>query len=98
MGYVGNRNGPRKSIIVDNLGPSYFGITAKQLEDEIEIYKDEEWRGDIDPVYIDKDRRPYLLFNAPGNKTQKFYLDEYGYKLRGKVLALVKGKETWINL
>lgn len=91
MGYVGNRNGPCKSVIVDNLGLDYFGITAEQLETEIEIYKDEEWHGDIDLVYVDKDRRPYLLFNAPGNKTQKFYLDEYGYKLKGKGISPCKG-------
>jgi len=98
MGYVGNKQGPRKSLIVANLGPTYFGITAEQLKAEIQIYKDEEWHKEIDPVYIDENRRPYLLFNAPGNKTQRYYLDDHGYRLKGKVLALINGKETSVSL
>jgi len=87
MGYVGNLKGPRKSIIVSNLGPEYFGITVKQLEDEIEIYEEEERGETIDPVYIDKKGRIYLIFDAPRNKTQKYYLDLHGYKLKGEILT-----------
>lgn len=91
MGYIGNTKGPRKSVIAKKLGAGYFGITDDELEDEIQIYKDEESLMEIDPVYLDKNRKPYLIFNAPGKKTQKYYLDEYGYKLKGKILA-------WITL
>lgn len=91
MGYIGNTKGPQKSVIVKKLGASYFGITDEDLEDEIQIYKDEEFLKEIDPVYLDKNRKPYLIFNAPRNKTQKYYLGEHGYKLKGKILA-------WITL
>jgi hypothetical protein len=98
MGYVGNLQGPRKSIIFGSLGPEYFGITTEQLEIDIRDNEDEENNKTIDPVYIDKNGRFYLIFNAPRSKTQKYYLDEHGYKLRGKVLVLIDGKETWITL
>ena len=46
MSYVGNLNRPKKSEIVSHLGPDYFGITVEQLEDEIQIYIDEERQND----------------------------------------------------
>ncbi len=87
MGYVGNKAGPRKSIIVDKLGPQYFGISPQDLEVEIEGYQDEEFRSVVDPVRVDDQGRYYLVFYAPGGKTQRFYLDENGYKLDGDIVT-----------
>ena len=57
-----------------------------QLEDEIEIYRDEEACGIVDPVFVDANGRYYLIFNAPGGKTRHYYLDEHGYELTGEIL------------
>jgi len=65
---------------------------------DIYDYEYEESKGTIDPVYIDRKGRLYLLFNVPGSKNQKYQLDEHGYKLKGKVLTLVRGRKTWITL
>ena len=85
MAFIGNRHGPRKSDVVARLGPSYFGISRDELEVEIELYKDDEFRGQVDPVYVDADGRLFLEFNAVGGETQRFYLDECGYSLEGEV-------------
>ena len=87
MGFVGNKRGPRKSLIVDKLGPKYFGIAPEQLEEEIEKYQDEETSGIVDPVGVDSKGRYYLIFYAPGGKTQRFYLKDNGYHLEGDVLT-----------
>ena len=90
MGFVGNKRGPRKSVIVDKLGPEYFDISPEELEVEIQDYKDEEFRGVVDPVYVDARGLYYLVFFAPGGKTQKFYLKENGYELDGDILIEVE--------
>ncbi len=92
MGYVGNKAGPKKSIIVDKLGPQYFGISPQDLEVEIEDYQNEESRGVVNPVCVDDQGRYYLVFFAPGRKTQRFYLDENGCKLDGDILTEEDGK------
>lgn len=85
MAYVGNTHGPRKSEIVERLGPEYFGITGADLEAEIGLYEGDELRGEVDPVRKDKQGRYYLRFRAPGGGGQRFYLDEHGYSIPGKV-------------
>lgn len=40
MSFVGNTKGPRKSEIVQNLGPDNFGISMEQLNVEIQLYRD----------------------------------------------------------
>lgn len=86
MGFVGSRTGPRKSEIVRKLGTGYFGISKVELETEIEIYREEEFRGVVDPVYEDEDGRHYLIFRAPQGSTQRFYLEENGYHIEGDLL------------
>lgn len=94
MSYVGNLNGPKKSEIVSHLGPDYFDITVEQLEDEIQIYIDEERQNEVDPVHIDDNGQPYLFFRAPRQQKQKFYLEKAGYKLYGQVKTFNKQEET----
>ncbi len=53
MAFVGNKKGPRKSEIVQKLGPAYFGISAEAFEAEIELYREDESDGVVDPVYVD---------------------------------------------
>ena len=98
MGYVGNTRGPRKSEIVAKLGNEYFGISKQQLYDEVQLYLEEESRREIDPVRIDETGRQYLTFYAPEGKLQRFYLDEHGYKLTGKVKAIIDNEEKEITL
>lgn len=86
MGFVGSRTGPRKSEIVAKLGAEYFGISKAALEAEIEIYRDEEFRGVVDPIYEDDSGRRYLIFRAPKGSTQHFYLNENGYHIEGDLL------------
>ncbi len=98
MGYLGNRNGPAKSEIVSRLGNAYFGISDLELAEEIEIYLEEEGNGEVDPVRIDDSGRLFIVFRAPGNKLQRFYLDEFGYKLTGRIRAIIDEKEKEIEL
>lgn len=85
MSFVGNRKGPRKSKIVQKLGPDYFGISMGELETEIQLYRDDEYNGLVDPVYVDKEGRHFIEFNAPNGRTQRFYLEENGYHLEGRI-------------
>jgi len=85
MSFVGNRKGPRKSEIAQKLGPDYFGISMEKFEAEIQLYRDDEYNGIVDPVYVDKDGRRFLEFYAPNDGTQRFYLEENGYYLEGKI-------------
>jgi len=98
MGYVGNLKGPAKSEIVARLGKGYFGISELELAQELEVYFEEEGAGEIDPVHIDTNGKLFLIFYAPHNKIQRFYLDEYGYSLHGKVNAIINNKETEVEL
>lgn len=98
MGFVGNKNGPRKSEIVAKLGNHYFGISKTALAEEIEIYLEEERSGEVDPIHVDKNNRPYLNFIGPGKRTQKFYLEEHGYNLHGKTRAIINNQETEIEI
>ncbi len=94
MGFVENKAGPRKSAIVDKLGPQYFGISPEKLEVEIGIYKDKEFNGVVDSVYLDDQGRYCLLFFAPGGKIQRFYLEENGYTLEGDILIEKNGESS----
>ena len=85
MSFVGNRRGPRKSEIVQKLGPDYFGISMEELEVEIQLYRGDEFNGLVDPVYVDKDGRHFIKFNAPNGSIQRFYLEENGYYLEGSI-------------
>lgn len=85
MAYIGNKDGPRESVIVEHLGHEYFGITPAQLAEEVACYRDEEMRGEVGPVQRDEDGRHYLLFSGPGGKQKKFYLEEHGYVLTGTI-------------
>lgn len=85
MAYIGNKDGPRESEIVERLGAEYFGISESDLESDVAWYTDEEVRGEVKPVHRDEAGRCYLLFSGPGGTTQTFYLEEHGLRLTGKV-------------
>ncbi len=85
MAYVGNKHGPRESLIVMRLGSDYFGISPAQLDEEIGWYEEEERREEVTPVRKDSRGRYFIIFLAPGGGTQQFYLDEHGYVISGKV-------------
>ncbi len=86
MSFVGNKKGPRKSEIVQKLGPEYFGISMAELAVEIQLYRDDEFNGVVDPVYVDKYGRHFIKFNAPNNGPhRRFYLEENGYHLEGDI-------------
>ncbi len=85
MAFVGNRKGPRKSEIVQKLGPDYFGISMEELEAEIQLYRDDEFNDLVDPVYVDKEGCHFIVLNAPNGGVQRFYLEENGYHLKGSI-------------
>lgn len=85
MSFVGNRRGPRKSEIVQKLGPEYFGISMEELAVEIQLYRDDEFNGIVDPVYVDKYGRHFIKFKAPDGGIQRFYLEENGYHFEGDI-------------
>jgi hypothetical protein len=64
-------------------------ITRDQLAVEIERYKDDEFRGEVEAVYRDSDGRRFLPFNAPGGGVQRYYLEENGCCLEGNVLEVL---------
>jgi phosphoglucomutase len=85
MSFVGSSKGPKKSDIVRKLGPNYFGISMEELEAEIQLYQDDEFNGLVDPVHVDKEGRHFIIFNAPNGGVQRFYLEENGYYVEGKI-------------
>lgn len=62
MAYLGNRKGPRESEIVQRLGNEYFGITPAQLASDIDMFEDSERRNEVQPVCLDEQGRPYVVF------------------------------------
>jgi hypothetical protein len=99
MGYIGNLNGPKKSDILKELGCDYFGISDAELKIDIQLNKDEEFYDKvIDPVRLDELGKPYIYFYGPGKTLQRFYLEEHGYKLQGKVKAIINDEEKEIIL
>jgi len=91
MSFVGNKNGPRKSEIVEKLGPDYFGISMEQLEVELQLYRDDEFNGVVDPVYMDKEGRHFINFKSPSGDVQRFYLEDNGYYIKGEVDERTEG-------
>lgn len=85
MGFVGSRAGTKKSEIIRRLGPDFSGISAEELDADLDDLLDEENRGAVDPVLVGKDGRRFIRLKAPGGGIQKFYLEENGYRLEGQV-------------
>ncbi len=98
MGYVENTDGPKKLEFVKKLGPNYFGISENEFAEELQTFLDEEMSGVIDAVHLDPRQRPFLISSASGGKTQKFYLDSFGYKLKGTIKAIINNKETEVKI
>jgi hypothetical protein len=90
MSLIGNRKGPRKSEIVQKPGPDYFGISMEELDVEFQLYRDDEFNGLVDPAYVDKDGRHSIEFNAPNGNVQRFYLEENGCHLEGRVNEIIE--------
>ena len=88
MSFVGSRSGPRKSEIVQKLGPDYFGISLEELQVEIQLYEDDEFNGLVDPVWVDSEGRHFVKFNSPNGGIQRFYLEENGYYIKGDIHEL----------
>ncbi len=85
MSFIGNRKGPRKSEIVQKLGPDYFGISIEKLNADIQLYRDDEYNDIVDSVYVDKEGRHFIEFYVPNDNIQRFYLEENGYHLEGDI-------------
>lgn len=90
MGFVGNTEGPRKSEIVQKLGPDYFDISIEELNVEIQLYRDDEFNGLVDPVYVDQDGHHLIKFNAPNGNVQKFFIEENGYYFEGNINEIIE--------
>lgn len=86
MAYLGNRDGPRESDILDRMGFSFFGCSPVGLEEDISCHRFAEARGEVVPVHVDQAGRAYVLFSSPvAGKTTKYVLEEHGYNLRGNI-------------
>jgi hypothetical protein len=85
MSFIGNRKGPRKSEIVQKLGPDNFGISMEELMAEVQLHQDDGFNELVDPVYVDKEGCHFIKFNAPHGGIQKFYLEENVYYLEGSI-------------
>ena len=96
MAYLGNKKGPKESRIIERLGRSFFGITPAQLASDIEMFEDSERRGEVQPVHVDENGRPYIVFSRPDNQTSRFYLEEHNWMLEGDILTHSKEEaELW---
>lgn len=94
MSYLGNKNGPRESEMIERLGPDYFGITLEALENEILHSRVAESREEVVPVRIDENGQPFVLFSSPDKKGQRFYLLREGYVLQGMVACIDMAGES----
>jgi hypothetical protein len=94
MSFVGNREGPKKSEIVQKLGPDYFGISMEELEVEIQLYLDDEFNGIVDPVYVDKEGRHLLNSMLQMVASRDFILKRMVITLK---VTLMKFKWRMIN-
>jgi hypothetical protein len=86
MAFVGNKNGPRESRILEKLGANYFGCSTDALEEDISHHLRTEQRGEVVPVHVDDSGQPYINYNAPKRgEVQRFYLEEHGIFLHGDI-------------
>lgn len=87
MAYFGKKHkNLKKSILVEELGFEYFGITYEQWLQDIHDYKKDEEDCIIDPVYLDENGKYYLEFLTPQRSIQRYYLDKYKELLVGNIL------------
>jgi hypothetical protein len=86
MAYLGNKDGPRESDILNHLGPGYFGCSPAQLEEDISYHLYAESRNEVVPVHIDEDGRPYIEFSSPDpERINRYVLEEHDYLLKGEI-------------
>jgi hypothetical protein len=86
MAYLGNRDGPRESDILDRMGFSFFGCSPIGLEEDISYHRFAEARGEVVPVHVDQTGRAYVVFSSPQpGKTTRYVLEEHGYSLMGNI-------------
>jgi len=98
MAFVGNKNGPRKSEIVSALGPQHLGISDEQLLRDIGDHEDDERRGVADAVFVNRQGRHFVKFNAPGGRTQRFYPERHGCVLAGEIKQIPAEDEgSWVR-
>lgn len=97
MSFLGNKNGPRESEILNKLGPDYFGCSAEALEEDISHHSLAESRGEVVPVHVDEKGRPYLKFSSHKlGETQNFILEDNGYFLEGEIATFTDEEaEHW---
>lgn len=86
MAYLGNKNGPRESDIINRLGYSYFGCSPAELEEDISYHHYAESRDDVMPVHVDENGRPYIELSSPRvGKIHRYILEEHGYMISGEI-------------
>ena len=96
MAYLGNLKGPRESVILDELGPQYFGVSPAQLEEDIDYHHFAESRSEVVPIHVDENGRAYIKFSTPNGPIQ-FYL-ENKYSLEGDIETFTKEEKLrWVS-
>jgi hypothetical protein len=70
MACLGSIKGPRKSLILQQLGHPYFGITPSQLGADIGHHYAEQ-RGEVQPVSRDEEGRPCILLSKKRGPDRK---------------------------
>lgn len=88
MAYIGNKDGPRESTIVETLGPAYFGVSWRKLLEDIEWFRFGESFGEVVPVRLDKKRNAYLTLSV-ADGLRRLYLFDYGFELEEPYLKRV---------
>ena len=86
MSYLGNKNGPKESEILNKLGSDYFGCSGENLEVDISNHSYAESRDEVVPVHVDEKGRSYVIFSSTRhNMPQRFILEAHGYILKGEI-------------
>lgn len=85
MAYLGNRKGPRESVVIETLGPTYFGSDWGRLQEDIEWHRFHEQREDVKPVHVDDDGRPFIELSGADGLPRHLVLEEHGWVLDGEI-------------
>jgi hypothetical protein len=78
MAYLGSLRGPRESVVIETLGPEYFGITAEQLAYDVSLFEESERLEEVQPVFLDSLGRPYIILSRSGHR-ERYLLDWYDW-------------------
>jgi hypothetical protein len=82
MAFLAHRSGPRESELLDRLGHGLFGCAPAKLEEDISSHRYAESRGEVVPVHIDAEDKPYIEFSfRQPPSSRPFYLLDHGFAL-----------------